>query len=54
MSSYDGYPSAPRSPTFGFFPTAPASPHAFSTIHGDPRDTHAMYASLGSQLGFQP
>ncbi|KAI6112447.1 hypothetical protein EDD16DRAFT_1865581 [Pisolithus croceorrhizus] len=54
MSSYDGYPATPRSPTYGFFPTSPAAPHAFSTLHGDPRDTHAMYASLGSQMGFQP
>ncbi|KAH7886222.1 hypothetical protein F5I97DRAFT_1878567 [Phlebopus sp. FC_14] len=53
MSSYNSYAVPPRSPTFGFFPTAPAAPHAFSSLHGDPRDAHAMYASLGSSMGFQ-
>ncbi|KIJ66418.1 hypothetical protein HYDPIDRAFT_62081, partial [Hydnomerulius pinastri MD-312] len=47
------YAAPPQSPTFGFFPTAPSAPHAFSTLHGNPRDNHAMYASLGSSMGFQ-
>ncbi|KAG1797603.1 uncharacterized protein BJ212DRAFT_1289585, partial [Suillus subaureus] len=41
------------SPTFGFFPTAPSSPHAFSAMQGNPRDSHAMYSALGSAMGFQ-
>ncbi|KAL4067310.1 hypothetical protein V8B97DRAFT_1977184 [Scleroderma yunnanense] len=53
MSSYNGYTTAPQSPTFGFFPTAPSAPHAFSSFHADPRDAHAMYASLGSYTGSQ-
>ncbi|KAG6331722.1 hypothetical protein ID866_7372 [Astraeus odoratus] len=53
MSSYNSCSAPPQSPTFGFFPTAPSAPHAFSTLHGDPRDNHATYASLGSHLGFQ-
>ena len=52
MSSFN-YAAAPRSPTFGFFPTAPSAPHAFSTLHGNPRDSHAMYAALGSSMGPQ-
>ncbi|KIK78315.1 hypothetical protein PAXRUDRAFT_834609 [Paxillus rubicundulus Ve08.2h10] len=52
MSSFTTYSVPPRSPTFGFFPTAPSAPHAFSSLHGDPRDTHTMYAALGS-MGFQ-
>ncbi|KIM70094.1 hypothetical protein SCLCIDRAFT_1207389 [Scleroderma citrinum Foug A] len=54
MSSYNGYTAPPQSPTFGFFPNAPSAPHAFSAFHADPRDTHAMYASLGSHMGNQP
>ncbi|KAH7930467.1 hypothetical protein BV22DRAFT_1000739 [Leucogyrophana mollusca] len=53
MSSYTSYPAQPTSPTFGFFPTAPSAPHAFSSFHGNPREQHAMYASLGSSMGFQ-
>ncbi|KAH9897737.1 hypothetical protein C8Q73DRAFT_787977 [Cubamyces lactineus] len=44
MSSY--YSSPPSSPIASFFPTGPASPHAFSSFQQDPRDTHAMYAAL--------
>lgn len=51
--SYNGYAAPPQSPTFGFFPTAPSAPHAFSSFHADPRDTHAMYASLGSPTSNQ-
>ncbi|KAF8845986.1 hypothetical protein BDN67DRAFT_891353 [Paxillus ammoniavirescens] len=54
MSSFTTYSVPPRSPTFGFFPTAPSAPHAFSSLHGDPRDMHTMYAALGSSMGFQP
>ncbi|KAF9245674.1 hypothetical protein BU15DRAFT_40808 [Melanogaster broomeanus] len=56
MSSFNSYAAPPQSPTFGFFPNAPLAPHAFSgsALHGDPRDTHAMYAALGSSMGFQP
>lgn len=46
MSSY--YSSPPSSPMSGFFPTGPSSPHAFSSFHQSPRDTHAMYAAFGS------
>ncbi|KAN0100218.1 hypothetical protein V8E55_000202 [Tylopilus felleus] len=52
MSSYN-YTAPPQSPTFGFFPTAPSAPHVFSTLHGNPRDSHAMYAALGSSMGLQ-
>ncbi|KAF8433510.1 hypothetical protein L210DRAFT_3411780 [Boletus edulis BED1] len=52
MSSFN-YAAAPQSPTFGFFPTAPSAPHAFSALHGDPRDSHAMYAALGSAMRMQ-
>ncbi|KAF9225330.1 hypothetical protein BS17DRAFT_700341 [Gyrodon lividus] len=52
MSSFNSY-AAPQSPTFGFFPTAPSAPHAFSGLHGNPRDTHTMYAALSSSVGFQ-
>ncbi|KDQ63089.1 hypothetical protein JAAARDRAFT_366528 [Jaapia argillacea MUCL 33604] len=51
MSSYSSYvPSSPSSPTFGFFPTGPSAPHAFSGFQQSPRDSHSMYASLGSAL----
>ncbi|KAG0707611.1 hypothetical protein DFH29DRAFT_844717 [Suillus ampliporus] len=53
MSHYNNYTAPPRSPTFGFFPTAPSAPHSFSTMHGNPRDSHAMYSALGSSMGFQ-
>ncbi|EGO31152.1 hypothetical protein SERLADRAFT_376867 [Serpula lacrymans var. lacrymans S7.9] len=54
MSSYNyAYTSPPTSPTYGFFPSGPASPHAFSSFHQDPRQTHNMYASLGSAMGYQ-
>lgn len=46
MSSY--YSSSPASPVGGFFPTGPASPHAFAGFHQSPRDGHAMYAALGA------
>ncbi|THH23134.1 hypothetical protein EUX98_g8049 [Antrodiella citrinella] len=48
MSSY--YTSPPSSPTVGFFPTAPASPNAFSGFqyHQSPRDQHDMYAEFGA------
>ncbi|KAI0785399.1 hypothetical protein BC629DRAFT_1678079 [Irpex lacteus] len=46
MSSY--YTSQPSSPVTSFFPNAPASPHAFSSFGQSPRDSHNMYASLGS------
>ncbi|KAG6813237.1 hypothetical protein H0H92_012874 [Tricholoma furcatifolium] len=45
MSSYS-YP-APSSPTYGFFPTGPAAPHAFASMHQSPRDTHAIIAVFG-------
>ncbi|OJT10016.1 hypothetical protein TRAPUB_13505 [Trametes pubescens] len=44
MSSY--YTSPPSSPMASFFPTGPASPHAFSSFQQDPRDAHSMYAAL--------
>ncbi|KAG1754732.1 uncharacterized protein EDB91DRAFT_1095257 [Suillus paluster] len=53
MSHYNNYTSPPRSPTFGFFPTAPSAPHAFPAMHGNPRDSHAMYSALSSSMGFQ-
>ncbi|KAG2149469.1 hypothetical protein BD769DRAFT_1406332 [Suillus cothurnatus] len=53
MSHYNNYAASPRSPTYGFFPTAPSSPHAFSTMQGNPRDKHSMYSALGSAMGFQ-
>lgn len=53
MSHYNKYTAPPQSPSFGFFPTAPSAPHAFSSMHHNPRDSHAMYASLGSSMGFQ-
>jgi len=40
------YTSPPSSPVASFFPTGPASPHAFSSFHQSPRDGHAMYAAL--------
>ncbi|KAH0837924.1 hypothetical protein J3R83DRAFT_6156 [Lanmaoa asiatica] len=52
MSSFN-YAAPPQSPTFGFFPAAPSAPHAFSTLHRDPRDSHSMYAALGSAMGLQ-
>ncbi|KAK7695084.1 hypothetical protein QCA50_002274 [Cerrena zonata] len=42
------YYSPPASPISGFFPTGPSSPHAFSSFGNSPRDTHDMYAALGS------
>ena len=33
-----------------FFPTGPASPHAFQSFHQSPQDTHAMYAALGANV----
>ncbi|KAG1771263.1 hypothetical protein EDD22DRAFT_816040 [Suillus occidentalis] len=53
MSHYNNYTTPQRSPTFGFFPTSPSAPHAFSTMQGNPRDSHAMYSALGSAMGFQ-
>ncbi|KAG2118159.1 uncharacterized protein F5147DRAFT_670203 [Suillus discolor] len=53
MSRYNNYTTPPRSPTFGFFPTAPSSPHAFSAMQGNPRDSHNMYSALSSSMGFQ-
>ncbi|KAG1773986.1 hypothetical protein EV702DRAFT_73134 [Suillus placidus] len=53
MSRYNNYTTPARSPTFGFFPTAPSAPHAFSTMQGNPRDSHNMYSALGSSMGFQ-
>ncbi|OAX42089.1 hypothetical protein K503DRAFT_767075 [Rhizopogon vinicolor AM-OR11-026] len=53
MAHYNNYTSPPQSPTFGFFPTAPSAPHAFSSMHGNPRDSHAMYTALGSSMSFQ-
>ncbi|KZT73320.1 hypothetical protein DAEQUDRAFT_721919 [Daedalea quercina L-15889] len=44
MSS--NYTSPPSSPIASFFPTGPASPHAFSSFHQSPRDGHTMYAAL--------
>ena len=41
------YTSPPTSPLSGFFPTAPAAPHAFAGFQQDPRATHAVYAALG-------
>ncbi|KAI0368869.1 hypothetical protein BV20DRAFT_1036799 [Pilatotrama ljubarskyi] len=46
MSSY--YSSPPSSPMSSFFPTGPASPHAFSSFQQSPRDSQAMYAALTS------
>ncbi|KAL7285072.1 hypothetical protein ACG7TL_000163 [Trametes sanguinea] len=46
MSSY--YSSPPSSPMGSFFPTGPASPHAFSSFQQSPRDAQAMYAALTS------
>ncbi|KAI0714852.1 hypothetical protein C8Q76DRAFT_795673 [Earliella scabrosa] len=42
------YSSPPSSPIASFFPTGPASPHAFASFQQDPRTTHSMYAALGS------
>ena len=42
------YTSSPTSPLSGFFPTAPAGPHAFAGFQQDPRAQHATYAALGS------
>ncbi|TFK82636.1 hypothetical protein K466DRAFT_294874 [Polyporus arcularius HHB13444] len=42
------YTSPPSSPIGSFFPTGPASPHAFSSFQQDPRSTHTMYSALGS------
>ncbi|PCH34251.1 hypothetical protein WOLCODRAFT_148314 [Wolfiporia cocos MD-104 SS10] len=47
MSSYN-YASTSSSPVSSFFPTGPASPHAFSSFHQSPRDTHAMFAAFSS------
>ncbi|KAG9313959.1 hypothetical protein JVU11DRAFT_4733 [Chiua virens] len=52
MSSFN-YAAPPQSPTFGIFPSAPCAPHAFSSVHGNPRDSHAMYASLSPSMGFK-
>ncbi|KAI8990689.1 hypothetical protein BD414DRAFT_514416 [Trametes punicea] len=49
MSSY--YSSPPSSPVASFFPTGPASPHAFASFQQPPRDSHAMYAALASSNG---
>lgn len=46
MSSY--YSSPPTSPASGFFPSGPASPHAFASFHQSPRDNHSMYAAFGA------
>ncbi|KAI0673795.1 hypothetical protein C8Q78DRAFT_1076766 [Trametes maxima] len=46
MSSY--YSSPPSSPLSGFFPTGPASPHAFASFQQSPRDSQSMYAALTS------
>ncbi|EPT03345.1 hypothetical protein FOMPIDRAFT_1022363 [Fomitopsis schrenkii] len=46
MSSNYSYSSPPSSPLASFFPTGPASPHAFASFHQSPRDRHAMYAAL--------
>lgn len=46
MSSNYSYSSPPSSPMASFFPTGPASPHAFAGFHQSPRDGHAMYAAL--------
>ncbi|CDO73440.1 hypothetical protein BN946_scf185013.g75 [Trametes cinnabarina] len=47
MSSY--YSSPPSSPMSSFFPTGPASPHAFSAFQQSPRDSQEMYAALASR-----
>ena len=53
MSSYNSaYQSPPSSPSYGFFPAATASPHAFASFGQSPRDQHNMYASLGSSHGY--
>ncbi|OCH93007.1 hypothetical protein OBBRIDRAFT_700715, partial [Obba rivulosa] len=46
MPSY--YVSPSSSPVASFFPTGPASPHAFSSFQQSPRDSHAMWAAMGS------
>lgn len=51
MSSMYSYSSPPSSPLSGFFPTGPASPHAFATFQQDPRGAHSMYAALRSGSG---
>ncbi|KAI0756376.1 hypothetical protein C8Q80DRAFT_1264440 [Daedaleopsis nitida] len=42
------YSSPPASPVAGFFPTGPASPHAFASFQQDPRTAHSMYSALGA------
>ncbi|KAI0067994.1 hypothetical protein BV25DRAFT_1911030 [Artomyces pyxidatus] len=34
----------------GFFPTGPSAPHAFSTMHASPRDSHAMRRKHGEEV----
>ncbi|KZT27669.1 hypothetical protein NEOLEDRAFT_1060229 [Neolentinus lepideus HHB14362 ss-1] len=52
MSSYSSsYP--PSTPTFGIFPTSPSGPHAFASMQQSPRDSHSMYAALGTNVASQ-
>jgi hypothetical protein len=44
MSSY----AANGNAMYGYMPATPTSPNAFMGFQQSPRDTHAMYASMGS------